>query len=209
RVISKTRAVQTSFVRDTVRGLYLVANSGNRLELSYVKADEFAGGNKKYDIYFMENLKYFPLSKRSAIVARTLTGISLGRDKLAFDFGGLGGVRGFQRSSVSNEAPNVIMGNFELRTPIIDDLNYYMWYMFPDFYFKSVYLKVFADSAYGFENSSKINDFGASSLDTSFGFGLNFHTFILQNFQMILSFDYAVRASDGGKIFYFYLGPMF
>ena len=209
RLISKTRAVQTSFVRDTVRGLYLVANSGNRLELSYVKADEFAGGNKKYDIYFMENLKYFPLSKRSAIVARTLTGISLGRDKLAFDFGGLGGVRGFQRSSVSNEAPNVIMGNFELRTPIIDDLNYYMWYMFPDFYFKSVYLKVFVDSAYGFENSSKINDFGASSLDTSFGFGLNFHTFILQNFQMILSFDYAVRASDGGKIFYFYLGPMF
>jgi Tol biopolymer transport system component len=206
---SKTRAFQTSFIRNTISGLYLTANSGNRLELSYVKADEFFDGNEKYDVWFMDNLKYFPLSKRSTIVARTLTGISSGRNKLTFNFGGLGGVRGFQRSSDSNESPNVIMGNFELRTPIIDDLNYYMWYMFPDFYFKSVYLKVFADSAYGFENSSKINNFGASSLDTSFGLGLNIHTFVLQSFQMVLSFDYAVRASDGGKIFYFYLGPLF
>ncbi|MEA3307480.1 MAG: hypothetical protein U9Q34_06815, partial [Elusimicrobiota bacterium] len=206
---SKTRALQTSFIRDTISGLYLTANSGNRLELSYVKADEFFDGNEKYDVWFMDNLKYFPLSKKSAVVARVLTGISSGRNKLTFDFGGLGGVRGFQRSSVSNEAPNVIMGNFELRTPIVDDLNYYMWYMFPDFYFKSIYLKVFADSAYGFEDSSKINNFGASSLDTSFGLGLNIHTFVLQNFQMVLSFDYAVRASDGGEIFYFYLGPMF
>ncbi|MBU2530142.1 MAG: hypothetical protein KKD35_03790, partial [Elusimicrobia bacterium] len=194
---SKTRAFQVSFIRDTINGLYLTANSGNRLELSQVKADDFLDGNEKYDVWFIDNIKYFPLSKRSTIVARTLAGISSGRNKITFDFGGLGGVRGFQRSSDLNEAPNVIMGNFELRTPIVDDLNYYMWYMFPDFYFKSIYLKVFADSAYGFENNSQMKSFGVSSLDTSFGVGLNIHTFILQNFQMVLSFDYAVRASDG------------
>ncbi len=213
--ISKERVIWTSFIRNTINGLYLTANSGNRLELSYNRADEFFDGNKKYEVFFIQNLKYFPLSKRSAFVSRILAGASTGRDKGVFDFGGvhgfggLGGVRGFQRGSDLNKASNVIMGNFELRTPIIDDLNYYMWYMFPDFYFKSVYLKLFADSAYGFEKSSNINDFGASSLDTSFGLGLNFHTFLLQNYQWVLSFDYAVRASDGGKIFYFYLGPLF
>jgi len=32
---------------------------------------------------------------------------------------------------------------------------------------------------------------------------------VLQAFQLVLSFDYAIRTSDGGRIFYFYLGPLF
>lgn len=205
----RTRAVQTAYVRDTVGGLYLTAVRGSRTELSWLAAGEQAGGNLKYDVYTLQCLKYFPLSKRSAFVNRFAAGRSTGRDKRAFDFGGLGGVRGFSGSSSMNEKPGVFMNNAELRVPLIKDMNYYMWYMFPDFYFKSVYAKLFVDSAYGWDDGGELRHFGISRVRGAVGAGINVHTFILQTFQLVLSFDYAVRTSDGGKIFYFYLGPLF
>lgn len=205
----RTRAVQTSYVRDTVNGLYLTAVRGSRTELSWLAAGEEAGGNLKYDVYTLQYLKYFPLSKRSTFVNRFVAGRSTGRDRRAFDFGGLGGVRGFSGSSSMNEKPGVFLNNSELRVPLVKDMNYYMWYMFPDFYFKSIYGKLFVDSAYGWDEGGGLRDFGVSKVRAAVGAGVNVHTFVLQTFQLVLSFDYAVRTSDGGRIFYFYLGPLF
>ncbi|MDO8805921.1 MAG: hypothetical protein Q7R35_15990, partial [Elusimicrobiota bacterium] len=205
----RTRAVQTAYVRDTVNGLYLTAVRGSRTELSWLAAREKAGGNIKYDVYTLQYLKYFPLSKRSAFVNRFVAGRSTGRDRLAFDFGGLGGVRGFSGSSSMNESAGVFLNNAELRVPLVKDMNYYMWYMFPDFYFKSIYGKLFVDSAYGWNDGGELRRFGLSGIRGAVGAGVNVHTFVLQTFQLVLSFDYAVRTSDGGKIFYFYLGPLF
>ena len=101
------------------------------------------------------------------------------------------------------------MNNAELRVPLVKDMNYYMWYMFPDFYFKGIYGKLFADTAYGWDAGREFGRAGASGPETSVGAGVNVHTFVLQAFQLVLSFDYAVRTSDGGRIFYFYLGPLF
>jgi outer membrane protein assembly factor BamA len=103
----------------------------------------------------------------------------------------------------------MLMNNLELRVPLFRDLNYYMWFMFPDFYFKAVYLKAFADSAYGWDSGSRFRSFKSGDIHNSVGAGVDVHTFILQAFQLVLSFDCAVRTSDGGRIFYFYLGPMF
>lgn len=205
----RTRALQAAYVRDTVSGLYLTAVRGSRTELSWLTAGENSGGNVKYDVYSLEYLKYFPLSKRAALVNRFLAGRSTGRDNRVFDFGGLGGVRGFSRSSELNEKPGAFINNAELRFPLFKDLNYYMWYMFPDFYFKGIYGKLFVDSAYGWSDGGELRDFRAGGIKNSVGAGINVHTFILQAFQLVLSFDYAVRTSDGGKIFYFYLGPLF
>lgn len=205
----RTRALQTSYVRDTVDGLYLAAVRGSRTELTWTKAAEVSGGNLKYDAYVLQYLKYFPLSKRSAFVNNFTAGRSTGRDKRLFEYGGLGGVRGYSRSSDRYDKPGFFLDNAELRVPLFKDLNYYMWYMFPDFYFKAVYFKLFVDSAYGWDAASELRDFSGSDIRSSVGAGINVHTFILQAFQMVLSFDYAVRTSDGGKIFYFYLGPLF
>ena len=205
----RTRALQTAYVRDTVNGLYLTAVRGSRTELSWLTAGEKAGGNLKYDVYTLQYLKYFPLSKRAAFINRFVAGRSTGRDRRVFDFGGLGGVRGFSGSSVLNEKPGVFMNNSELRFPLIKDMNYYMWYMFPDFYFKGIYGKLFADSAYGWDGGGELRGFGISGVRGAVGAGIDVHTFLLQAFQLVLSFDYAVRTSDGGKIFYFYLGPLF
>ena len=205
----RTRALQAAYVRDTVSGLYLTAVRGSRTELSWLTAGEKAGGTLKYDVFTLQYLKYFPLSKRSAFVNRFVAGRSTGRDRRAFDFGGLGGVRGFSGSSSMNEKPGVFLNNSELRVPLVKDMNYYMWYMFPDFYFKSIYAKLFVDSAYGWDDGGELRDFGISRVRGAVGAGINVHTFVLQTFQLVLSFDYAVRTSDGGKIFYFYLGPLF
>ena len=205
----RTRAVQTAYIRDTVNGLYLSAVRGSRTELSWLTAVDRYGGNMKYDVFVFDYLRYFPLSKRSAFVNRFVAGRSVGRDRRSFSFGGLGGVRGFSGSSDEYEKPGVFLNNAELRFPLVKELDYYMWYMFPDFYFKGVYGKLFADSAYGWDRGSDLRDFGISRLDTSIGAGVNVHTFILQAFQLVLSLDYSVRTSDGGKVFYFYLGPLF
>jgi hypothetical protein len=205
----RTRALQTAYVRDTVNGLYLTAVRGSRTELSWLTAGEAYGGNLRYDVYSLEYLKYFPLSKRSAFVNRFMAGRSVGRDRRIFGFGGLGGVRGFSRNSEEYEKPGVFVNNAELRVPLVKDMDYYMWYMFPDFYFKGIYAKLFADSAYGWDRGRDLKGFGISRVETSVGAGVNVHTFVLQAFQLVLSFDYAVRTSDGGKIFYFYLGPLF
>jgi outer membrane protein assembly factor BamA len=204
-----TRALQTSYVRDTVNGLYLTANRGSRTDLSWEKAVNTAGGNLEYDAYTLQYLKYFPLSKRSTFVNRFTAALSTGRDRRYFDFGGLGGLRGFPSYSDKYDKTGVLMDNAELRVPLFKDLNYYMWYMFPDFYFKAIYGKLFVDSAYGWNDASELRAFGRTGVDTSVGAGVDIHTFLLQDFQLVLSFDYAVRTSDGGKIFYFYLGPMF
>jgi hypothetical protein len=205
----RTRALQTSYVRDTVTGLYLTANRGSRTELSWEKAADMAGGNLRYDAYTLQYLKYLPLSKRSAFVNRFTSAFSTGRDRRDFDFGGLGGLRGFSGSSDRYDKSGVFMDNAELRVPLFKDLNYYMWYMFPDFYFKALYGKLFADSAYGWNDPAELRSFNGGRLKTSVGAGVDVHTFLLQEFQLVLSFDYAVRMTDGGKIFYFYLGPMF
>ncbi|HAN04951.1 MAG TPA: hypothetical protein DCW72_07270 [Elusimicrobia bacterium] len=205
----RTRSLQTSYIRDTVDGLYLTAVRGSRTELSWLTAVERYGGNLKYDVFLLQYLKYFPLSKRAAFVNRFLAGRSVGRDRRSFGFGGLGGIRGFSSTADRYEKPGVIMNNAELRVPLVKDMNYYMWYMFPDFYFKGIYGKLFADTAYGWDAGREFGRAGASGPETSVGAGVNVHTFVLQAFQLVLSFDYAVRTSDGGRIFYFYLGPLF
>ncbi len=207
--ITKTRAFQISYRRDTKNGVYLTANRGSVLELSQLKALEKWGGNESYDAYLLELIKYFPLSKTSTLVGRLFGKVSGGKNNLTFDFRGIGGVRGFQRGLDKNKTRRIIFGNLELRTPVIKDINYYMWYMFPDFYFKTVYFKFFIDSGYGFDKSDEIRNWKISDLSASIGFGFNIYTFVLQTFKMVLSFDYAFRTSDGGKIFYFYFGPLF
>ncbi|KAF0126286.1 MAG: surface antigen (D15) [Elusimicrobia bacterium] len=202
------RAAQLAYFRDTANGVYLLANRGSRLQLSWIKAVEKFGGNRRYDAYVGELTKFFPLSKQATLVNRLFAAESFGRDRDAFDYGGLSGVRGYARRNGANEAGRVLVNNLEWRFPLFEDLNYYMWYMFPDFYFKTIFAKVFVDSAVPLQPQGSWR-FSADDAITSVGFGVNVHTFILQAFPLVLSLDYARRLDDGGYIVYFYLGPLF
>ncbi|MEW5950811.1 MAG: hypothetical protein GX447_08740 [Elusimicrobia bacterium] len=205
---NKSRALQLSWIKDDINGLYLSAVYGSKLTLSFQKGFLAAGGNQKYDVWEGEYVKYFPLSRKSPFINRFYGGFSSGRDRKNFDFGGINGLRGYRRYGNENENSRVLNYNAEARI-FLSKMDYHMWYFFPDFYFKAFYLKLFSDNAYGWDYKREISSFKMSDIKNSVGIGVDFRTFVLQSFQMVLSFDYAVRTKDGEKLFYFYLGPLF
>lgn len=205
---TRSRALQLSYVKDDINGLYLSAVYGSRLTLSWQKGFVAAGGDQKYEVYEGEYLKYLPMGRKSPFINRFYAGFSTGRDRKSFDFGGVNGLRGYARGGIENENSRVLNYNAEARF-FLKKMDYHMWYFFPDFYFKALYFKLFSDNAYGWDYKSQLSDFSVKDIKNSVGFGVDFHTFVLQSFQMVLSLDYALRTDDGGRIFYFYLGPLF
>jgi len=101
------------------------------------------------------------------------------------------------------------MGTAEWRVPVWENIDYYMWYMFPDFYFKQVALAVFSDTGYSWSSDDQLSSSRVGHLKNSVGVGLRIHTFILQLAQLVLSFDFARSTTERGGAFYFYFGPLF
>lgn len=205
---NRTRAIQISLVKDNINGLYMSAVYGSKAVVSFQKGFLSFSGNQKYDVWESEYIRYFPLSRRSTFINRFYGGFSSGRDRKKFNFGGINGLRGYRRYGQENENSRVLNYNSEARV-FTADMDYHMWYFFPDFYFKALYLKFFSDNAYAWDYKREISSFKVSDIKNSIGIGLDFRAFVLQTFQMALCFDYAIRTSDGERIFYFYLGPLF
>lgn len=205
----QTRAGIVSFTRDTVNGRYLVATRGNRLQVSYIEAFNAFGGNLQYKTQTVEAHQYIPLGNQSAFALRLLEAGSYGFDRQAFEIGGVGWIRGFQRSPTTNIAERFVIGTAELRFPLIQDMNYYVWYFFPDFYFKAIFAKVFTDAGMGWFNDRELRSSKLHDVMNSVGVGIQIHTFILQAFPMVLTFDYVHKTNNGGRVLYFYLGPIF
>ncbi|MDT8287544.1 MAG: peptidase MA family metallohydrolase, partial [Elusimicrobiales bacterium] len=78
------RAAQLAYLRDTANGVYLLANRGSRLQLSWIKAVDQFGGNRRYDAYVGELTKFFPLTKQATLVDRFFAAESFGRDRDTF-----------------------------------------------------------------------------------------------------------------------------
>jgi outer membrane protein assembly factor BamA len=89
-------------------------------------------------------------------------------------------------------------------------MDYYMWYIFPDFYFKSISAALFTDAGHVWDTHGQMKASRWRDLRHSYGVGLRIHTFILQLFPLVVHFDYARRTtSSGDGVFYVYLGPLF
>ncbi|MBI4386580.1 MAG: PD40 domain-containing protein [Elusimicrobia bacterium] len=203
------RIVSSAFVRDSVGGRYLVANRGSRLRLAYTGALEALGGHDRYDTVYGEGHKYFRLADTSALVVRGLSASSWGPQSQQFTLGGIGGVRGYARSVSENVGYRGALATAELRFPVVPNLDYYMWYFFPDFYFKMISLAFFTDAGYAWNTGPQLSGAHWRDIRHSYGVGLRLHTFILQLFPLVLHFDYAQRATSDGGVFYVYLGPLF
>lgn len=205
----ETRAASYSLTRDTVRGRYLVATRGNRLSAFLTHAEDAFGGNQKHATAGAEAQQFIPTGGQSALAARILGIQSVGRDSSAFLLGGVGGVRGYGRSTTRDFGSRLAVGNLEWRFPVIPDLNVYWWWMVPDFYFKAVYGAVFTDAGYAWNSRSEGGGPSLRRVRNSVGLGLRIHTFILQEFPLLVSMDYAHRTTQDGGIFYVYLGQVF
>ncbi len=203
------RLASASLVRDTVRGRYLVATSGNRLALSFSQAAEVLGGSRRFASAGAEAHQFLPTGSQSALAFRAAALRSLGPDKPQLILGGLGGVRGYGRSTKQDFGDRLAVLNSEWRFPVLRDINYYMWYLFPDFYFKTVFGRIFTDLGYAWNSDGELSRARWRDLRHSVGLGLSIYTFILQEFPLVISMDYARRTTQDGGIFYVYLGQLF
>ncbi|MBI4376005.1 MAG: PD40 domain-containing protein [Elusimicrobia bacterium] len=206
----ESRAVSAAFVRDTSRGRYLVATAGNRFRLSYSQLLEVLGGSQRYNLAGVEAHQFVPIASQNTIALRAAGFQTFGPDSPQILLGGLGGVRGFARSTTRDVGSRLAVANAEWRFPVLPDLNYYMWYFFPDFYFKAIFGNLFADSGYAWTSSGQLSSLQFRDLRHSAGLGIKIYTFILQEFPLVVSMDYARRVSGrAGGVFYVYLGQLF
>ncbi|MDD5655686.1 MAG: BamA/TamA family outer membrane protein [Elusimicrobia bacterium] len=205
----RARVGSLAFVRDAVTGRYLVPLAGNRLRLSVSQAADVLGGNRSYFTTEAEAHQFVPTGGQSALALRLLGAQAVGRDRPDLILGGIGGVRGYARSTIENVGSRLALANAEWRFPVAPDINYYMWYIFPDFYFKSLFGSIFTDAGYAWETDGQLRRSGWNSWRNSAGLGLRLYSFIMQEFPLVLSADYARRTTQNGGIFYVYLGAIF
>jgi hypothetical protein len=205
----EARIVSTQFVRDTVRGRYLVATGGGRTRAGYSAAPRVLGGNSVREGVFGEVQRFLPTGGLSALALRTEAAGFWGPDPPQYVLGGLGGVRGFARSATRDAGRAGVTATAEWRVPVVKNLDYYMWYIFPDFYFKAVSLAFFTDAGRTWSDRRELGRTGWDDVRHSYGGGVRIHTFVLQLFPLVLHFDYAQRTTTDGGVFYFYLGPLF
>ena len=200
----RERALMLSYYDNHLNGLYLTAVRGYSLNTGVSYYDHFMNGNRRYNLFYTDFIKYIPLSRKSTIANRYFLGFSNGRDKPYYSYGGIKGIRGFMDSD-RNENQNVLVYNIETRL-CLKYTDYYMRYLFPDLYFKAIYFKLFMDNAYGWNEKFKIS---IADVKNSVGFGFNLHSFILQKYQILFSFDWSFNTKTGARVMYFYLGPLF
>ena len=200
----RERYLMLSYYDNNLNGLYLTAVSGFSLSLGIFYYDYFFNGNRRYNLFYANYIKYIPLSRKSTIANRYFLGLANGRDKPYYSYGGVSGARGFI-DNFENKNHNIFIYNFEARL-CLKYIDYYMRYIFPDFYFKAIYLKFFSDNAYGWNDKLKVS---IDNIKNSIGFGFNLHSFILQRYQIVFSFDWSFNTKTGSRIMYFYLGPVF
>lgn len=205
----EARYGSVGLVRDTSRGRYLVVTQGSRLRLDYSQAAEVLGGNRAYTFLSAEAHEFVPLGAQSTLALKSQVVGSYGPDRQEFGIGGLGRVRGYGTSSNENVGTKAYVGTAELRFPLVREINYYMWYFFPDFYFKSLFGSIFTDVGYAWHTEGDPSRARLTDLRNSVGVGMKIYTFVLQEFPLIVAFDYAHRTTQNGGIFYVYLGQLF
>jgi outer membrane protein assembly factor BamA len=175
-----------AFVQDIVQGPYLEATSGYRLRLDTQFSGQVLGGDYVYQNYTGEINYYFPLGREHVLGVRSLFGESFGQDAQLFRLGGETGVRGVQ-STDDIAGSRLFITNLEWRFPVVYNINYHMWYIFPDFFFKTLYGSLFVDGGTAWNEGTDFSSLTIDQWKGSYGLGLRFHTFILQMYPLLMN----------------------
>ena len=204
----RENGISVSLVRDLTRGEMFDLTSGRRTNFTFYQAKKVLGGNFDYTDYLIDAQNYTTLAENHILALRILGNFSEGPDKETFPVGGSDRVRGYPRSEYNNN--KLVAINTEYRFLIFPKINYHMWYIIPDFYFKSLQGVIFIDSGLGWDTKTEFETEDINSLKTSIGIGLRLNTFILEAFPLVLRLDYAKRTdiNDDG-VFYFTSGFSF
>jgi Tol biopolymer transport system component len=201
-------AYSVSLVTDMSTGEMFDLMRGKRTNFTFYQARKVLGGTIEFNDYLLDTQCYATLAKNHILAWRLLGRFSEGKDADTFNLGGSDAVRGIPSDAFSNN--RIMVLNTEYRFMIIPNINYHMWYILPDFYFKSLQGVLFVDTGLGYNTRDEFRNQKISSLKTGVGVGIRLDTFILEGFAFVFRLDYAKRtdAKDKGVV-YFTLGPSF
>ena len=193
------------YVLDTTIRQYLEINSGNQLRLSSYFSLENFGGNYRYQSYSLNWQKYQPLSFQNVLILRNYFKLNCDRDAPLISLGGYEKISGIPTDKISSE--RIYIFGLEYRQILLANINYYMWYLFPDFFFKTLSAGIFTDIG----TAPPADRLFPQTSDWHGDWGLNLrcYTFILQTFPFVLELRYARPLEEGPEIWYFLFGAPF
>jgi Tol biopolymer transport system component len=199
-----------SYSRDTTEGAYLEVTSGSRLRLSYEGGTDIFGADRVYNNVEAETNYFLPLGREQTLAARLGGGSITGRDSSLYTYSLIDyshvKMRPQPGLDTRDFGTNIAYANLEWRVPITPDLNWYWWFMFPDFLFRSVYGIVFADAGVVWDNGVEPD---LKNALYSYGAGVRFHVFILQTYPFSLNFLWGYSPINKEVEYFFSFGPVF
>ena len=206
----RDNSISVQYSRDNAAGPYMEATTGSRLLLRADFSDKYWESDYTYQSFVAEGQAFLPLFGENVLAARMFLGESFGPSAGYFKLGGFDRVRGYS-SDLSDGyiGKKIIFSNVEWRFPIFYNINYHMWYFLPDFYFKTMYGAVFADSGLAWNDDYELQKITNEQARGSYGVSLRVHTFILQTFPLLLNFQLARRFEGPHYVFYFATGTNF
>ncbi len=192
-----------SFVRDTTQGKMLDILSGHRANLTIEKSFTLLGGDYDYSMFQMEAQKYFTVRNYRmhdyhVLALRYWGGVVRGKRLLTMNFNleDPSMLRGFYNELATGNMFSLF--NAELRLMILPELDYHIWYFWPDIYIKNLQMVLFLDSGRTWKTGIDTLH-GIEGFNTSVGVGARLNLFILEQFPLVLRLDYAAQLNDFSK----------
>ena len=193
-----------SFVRDTTQGKLLDVLSGFRANITFEKSLKIFGGDYDYLMSQIEVQKYitvrnYGLNDYHVLALRFWCGLIQGQNRnladLQFNIDDASMLRGdYSELETGNKFG---LFNAELRLMIMPELNYHMWYFWPDFYIKNLQMVLFLDSGRTWKDGDLMH--GIQGFNTSVGIGARLNVFLIEQYPLVLRLDYAAHINDFSK----------
>lgn len=206
---ARENVYSVSYLRDVTQGRYLQTTSGYSIQATYEDSSRGWGSELDYRNAFLEYRQFIPTLNENTAACRFFGGGSFGENNQIFSIGGINMMRGYGRFDTESANSRFAISNLEYRFPLVLNMNYHLWFFFPDFLFKNIYGSVFTDNGILWDKRDDLLNYRIGEVRNSVGFGLRFDTFVLQTFALILQFDWAYRTTDSSNVFYVGMGPHF
>ncbi len=191
-IVRKENIIATYYIYNTLTGKYIEPVTGVYCLFGSQISGKFVDGDYLYQIYSFNFAKYLDLGKEHCITTKLKTVYNYGRDKRVSYIYGYNNVRGEQDKTGYE---SVAIFSITYRIPIIYDINYHMWYLFPDLFFKGFYIEPFMDTGCGYNYS-----YGNYKLTSSLGINFKLHSFVLQTYLLTFNLTFAKKLSPEAPI---------
>jgi len=195
------------YIKDTSIRKYLETTGGDYLKTGITAGIGNLGGSVRRTNFSFEYKHWFELNPSLILYSRIYGAAFLeGKDPLIYYISGGEDERRVRGYPYKDEytSDKIITATLAARVPIVGNINYYMWYLFPDFYFKTLTGEFFIDAGAGEHNpySADNNNENPPTL-SSFGASLKLYTFILQSYPLIFKVEWAKPFADEKDRWYF------